>query len=58
MEKKERILRALKTIQNVCKRQDGCNGCPLAENGLCIVQDQAPENWEIKVIDTQTAFED
>lgn len=51
MTNKEEILRALKTIQNVCKEHLCCDDCPLEKNGWCVVQDQEPEDWKINDTD-------
>ena len=58
MESKEEILKALKTIQNVCKAHQNCNDCPLSKNGYCVLGEQDPVDWRIRATDTWKAFED
>jgi hypothetical protein len=48
MESKEEILKALKTIQNVCKSHGSCSQCPFGTNdNYCEIQGRAPEDWKI-----------
>ena len=56
MESKEEILKALKTIQNVCKAHQNCNDCPLSKNGYCVLGEQDPVDWRIRATDTWKAF--
>ena len=58
MENRQEILKALQTIQNVCKANQCCDTCPLAKGNWCVIQDQSPEDWKIRTTDTWKAFED
>ena len=58
MESREEILRALQTIQNVCKENKCCDTCPFERDGWCMVQDRDPADWKFRTIDTWKAFED
>lgn len=56
-ENKEEILKALRTIKGVCIAHALCENCPLSKNERCVVNEQIPEEWQIKSTDTWTAFE-
>lgn len=45
----EEIINALEIIQDICKAQglNACDSCPLSKNGICVIQEQAPEDWNI-----------
>lgn len=57
MKNKQEILKALKTIQKIC-RENRCCTCPFEKNDSCIIQDQNPEDWKIRETDIWKAFED
>lgn len=51
---KERILKALKTIQEVCEEQETCSTCPLrdTDNGCMLdKQEITPCDWNINFDD-------
>jgi hypothetical protein len=58
MENREEILKALRTIQNVCKEHLKCDNCPLSKSGCCVIGRDDPLDWNIKATDTWKAFED
>ncbi len=48
----EKIIDALKTIKEVCKKSDCTDdNCPFCEEATCCIQKVAPEYWEIKDIE-------
>ena len=50
---KEEILKALKTIQNVCESHQ-CDTCPFANySEECMKQERAPIDWIIGTEDTR-----
>ena len=57
MENKEEILRALKTIQNVCREHQCCGTCPLSKDDCCVIGDQDPVDWRIRTAETWKAFD-
>lgn len=47
----EEIILALKVIQNTCNEApefNPCEHCPLSKNGVCVLQEQPPSDWDIK----------
>ena len=47
----EEIINALKVIQDTCNDMPtvrACEHCPLSKNGDCVLQNSAPEDWDIK----------
>ena len=47
MYNQEEIVKALKTIQCVCEQQKECETCPFSKNETCILQMEAPIDWDI-----------
>lgn len=58
MENREELLEALRTIQNVCKKNQFCDTCPLSKNESCVLKEQDPVDWKIRVATTWKALED
>ena len=47
----EEIINALQVIQDTCKEMHApypCEHCPLSKNGDCVLQDNPPEDWDIR----------
>lgn len=53
----KKLSKALRTIQDECKKYDECEDCPLSTTTLftddpslygCAITDKKPEEWEIK----------
>ena len=47
----EEIVNALKVIKETCSEQqefDPCKRCPLSKEGICVIQEQPPQEWEIR----------
>lgn len=46
----EEIIHALQVIQDTCKENpsSSCEHCPLSKNGICVLEEQIPEDWNIK----------
>ena len=48
-EETQEVIKALTLIQEICKSNPICNDntCPFSKNGVCTIQDEAPEDWKI-----------
>lgn len=48
--KTKKIIKALKTIGEVCNRIDNCRECIFGINNLCLFNDIPPVDWDIETI--------
>ena len=47
----EEIVNALKVIKETCSEQqefEPCKRCPLSKERICAIQEQPPQEWEIR----------
>lgn len=59
MEDRVEILKALETIQSVCKSHAYCSDCPFSKDGYCEIASTDPESWKIRHSEVKwRAFED
>lgn len=52
----EEIIKAVTIIQDICKSNAQCFGCPFYPNGECIINEVEPCGWEINGTTAWRAF--
>ena len=48
----EEVMNAVTVIQDTCKLAKEpfyCESCPLSKNGYCVLEEQTPDDWKIKL---------
>lgn len=44
----DEIINAVTVVKEVCSVQSCCCTCPFCKGGICIINEESPEEWEIE----------